>query len=153
MADEIGTVRVELIADPSGIKRGIEEAGGALQRFAAVGTAVGQLIAQAFTEIASRMTEMVQGLIDGSSELFQHLDNNSRQAVRLIGRSFAIAVSMLCSPACRRWRWIAARWPGMWPGISSARCRLLQIGQSGRIVSHGASGSAKRWRMAVAGLL
>jgi len=84
MADQIGTVRVELIADPSGVQQGIEQAGAALTRFAAIGTAVGTVIANAFTSMVSHVLGTFGELAQGTGEIWDQLSNNSQNAVTLV---------------------------------------------------------------------
>jgi hypothetical protein len=88
MADEIGTVRVELVADPSGIQRGIEQASGALTRMAAVGTFVGNTLTTAFFAVAERFTETVTEIISGQGNIWDELSKDARNAATLLHNSF-----------------------------------------------------------------
>jgi hypothetical protein len=67
MADQIGTVRVELVAHPSGIKRGIEDAGASLTRFAAIGATIGNLVADAFVRLAGVVKDKLGEVVDVTS--------------------------------------------------------------------------------------
>jgi hypothetical protein len=88
MADQIGTVRVELVADPSGIKRGIEDAGSSLTRFAAIGATIGNLVADAFVRLAGVVKDKLGEVVDVTSDLFKELSIEGQRAAGLVANSF-----------------------------------------------------------------
>jgi methyl-accepting chemotaxis protein len=88
MADTIGTVRVELIADPSGIQRGIEQASGSLQRIATIGAAVGTVLAEALIRVGEKFTELAGDLLEGHGDIWERLSDNGQRAVSAISRGF-----------------------------------------------------------------
>jgi hypothetical protein len=74
MADTIGTVRVELIADPSGITEGIRSAGAALTRFAAIGSTIGNLLSAGFQAAASALARSLGTAIEEVTKLADAAD-------------------------------------------------------------------------------
>jgi hypothetical protein len=88
MSETVGTVRADLVADPTGFKRGVEAASADLQRIAAVGTAVGNVLAQAFIAVASKFADMARELAKGKGELWDQLSANGQRAVSVVVTAF-----------------------------------------------------------------
>jgi hypothetical protein len=89
MASEtIGAVRADLIADPTGFKRGVEDASGSLARIAAIGSTVGNVLAQAFIRVGERFAELAGELGEGKGDVWDKLSDNGQRAVSAIVQSF-----------------------------------------------------------------
>jgi hypothetical protein len=88
VADTIGTVRVELTADPTGIAEGIEQASATLTRVSAIGTTIGNLLSSALFRLGDAISSTISGLIDGTSELTDRIAGPTQNAVTLLSNSF-----------------------------------------------------------------
>ena len=79
MADPLARLRIELEADSASLETGLKNAGSALQRFAAIGAAVGTLLANV-------VMQAVQGLVSALGEAANRA-NEVAQAARNLGMS------------------------------------------------------------------
>jgi hypothetical protein len=88
MAEPLARLRIELEADSASLETGLRQAGSAMQRFATVGVAVGNVLSDVFLRMAEAVGSAIMSAFDPTSDLFQKMSGQGQFAASQIADAF-----------------------------------------------------------------